>query len=371
MKKHLLAIAIAIAMTLSIPLTALATINGQSLSEFSTLLDITYSNGNGNSIQHYKSYAFVPEGRSTLKWNPIKSGDLTFDFKWDISKLIKKSGKLILSQLSDNTAQNVNDCENAEGYAVYTITGVTPNPAKINKSKISYSETEAFVDIGNGNEWSKDGFVWSDGECSVPLSSSKQTVFVRGKADTVDADNITLPSPKSVKVTIPAMPKAPKVNIYLSQGFLSTRNGMEVSNDGKTWAKMDGNTLSIGVVTELQSSNGGGIVEIDLSNDKDVYIRVPAVNGKPPSNAFETRLNFKDAGDVSANLFTAAPNMKIKVDQSVVIEAYIGGKWKKVKSIDADSIPPEGLRVRRAGTKDRLPGNEGILKLDNQEIMVN
>lgn len=389
MKKLMYAITVAVALVLSIstPLTAVRAsafsggLGGRSISEFSMMLDISTQSGSNEKSQYFKSYAFAEQGKTALKWKDIKLSELTLGLQWDVSKIAKKPGKLILSSAaaSDTKAASVSDCETAatDGvvYSIYAITGVASSPATISKDKIVYTSSGAFVDIGTGNEWSKDGYIWrsADGDgpngrdttekwCSVALSTEKQTIYVRGKAITNDASNITLASVKSVKVSVAAMPKAPKVNIYLSRGILSTRAGMEISNDGKTWGKMTETTLNLGTATDLPASAGSGTVKIDLGNNQDVYVRTPAGNGKPPSDTFETRLKFKDAGVVSAEYFVAAPNVKIKVDNSIAVEAFVDGKWKKVKEIDATSIPANGLRVRRTA-KDRLPGPEGILKV--------
>lgn len=389
MKKLMYAVAVAVALMLSIStsLTAVrasalsGNVSNRSISEFSILLDVSVQNGNNEKTQYFKSYAFAEQGKTALKWKDIKLGELTLKLQWDVSKIVKKPGKLILSSVTatENKAASVSDCETASTdgvvYAIYTITGIAPSPATISKDKIVYTSAGTYIDIGTGYEWSTDGYIWRSADnngpngvdaaekwCSVALSTEKQTVYVRGKAKTNEASNITLPSSKSVKVAVAAMPKAPKVNIYLSKGFLSTRAGMEISNDGKTWGKMTETTLPLGAVTDLPASAGSGTVKIDLNNNQDVYVRTPAGNGKPPSDTFETRLKFKDAGNVSAEYFIAAPNAKIRVDTSVAIEAFLDGKWKKIKEIDASSIPASGLKVRRTA-KDRLPGLESILKL--------
>ncbi|MDR0294455.1 MAG: hypothetical protein LBH95_09945 [Oscillospiraceae bacterium] len=401
MKKRISAAALAAALIFCLAVTALA-VNGKvlfgdegnrenvSFSGFSTLLDVSRQapgaakgDAGGEAVQYFRSYAFVEQGKDTLRWKEIKSGDLTIELRWDISKIVRKPGKLILSSASagDNPAKTVADCENAAaesktGYAVFTVTGAAPDPAPVGKERITYADGSAYIDIGAGNEWSKDGYNWRSaggngpgGEdaaerwCSVALSAGRQTVYVRGRAETDDPDGITIPSLKSVKVSVPAIPKAPKVYVYLSQGLLSARAGMEISNDGKTWAKMTGNTLPLGAVTELPASGAGGRVNIDLNDGQDVCIRNPAGGGKPPSDTFETRIKLRDAGKVGAEHFAAAPNRVLLVDSSVVIEAFIENKWKKVKKISEASIPASGLRVRRAGAKDRLPGPEGLLTL--------
>jgi hypothetical protein len=347
---------------------------------------VSYQTGEDTAGRYFKSYAFAEQGKPSLQWREIKAEDLTIGLQWDISKIIRKPGKLILSsaEAGDNTAGSVSDCENAgedsgTGYAVYTITSIAPNPASIGRDMIVYRDTDAYIDIGAGNEWSKDGFLWHpadangpDGEdsaekwCRTALSTVRQTIYVRGAGQADDADRIVLPSLRSVRVNIPAMPRAPKVNIYLAQGFLSVRGGMEISNDGKTWARMTANTMLLGAAAELPASiPGNGAVLIDLNDGQDIYIRRMADNGRPPSDAFEARIKLRDTGRVTEEHFTAVPNMTLLVDNSVVLEAFIDGRWRKTKSIAARSIPANGLKVRSAGTRDRMHGPEAILRLDS------
>lgn len=360
------------------------------ISGFSTLIDVSYqvsgrhkADPSSETVQYYKSYAVTENGKEALRWKEIKAADLTIWLEWDISKIIRKPGRLILSsaEAAKNTAKSVSECLDADadgdiGYAVYTITGAAPNPAAIPSSRIIYSNADAFIDIGADSEWSKDGHTWypasnngPNGEdtaskwCGVRLSSARQTIYVRGRASADDASNITLPSQKSVRVNIPAMPKAPKVRIYASQALLSARAGLEISNDGYTWALMTENTLPLGVVTNLPASGGTGTVPIDLGDKSDVYIRVPAGNGRPHSEAFETNIRISDTGAVTDEDFSVAPKQVILVDNAVVIEAFMGNKWRKVKKISASDIPETGLKVRRAGTKERLPGPERVLRL--------
>ena len=389
--KRLLAIVLAAALALVIavsPAAAGPALYGDSgrwghinLAEFSTLLDVSDQEEGG---QYYRSYAFAEVGKDALTWKEIRSADLTIGLEWDLSGLLKKPGRLILSSsdADGNPALSVNDCidtvaDEAVGYAMYTITGAAFNPSAIGAEKIIYNDTGAYIDIGAGNEWSKDGYTWTpasdDGPrgtdtaekwCVLPISTARQTVYVRGQAAADTEGNITLPSLKSVKVTVPAMPKAPKVRIYPSEALLSAKAGLEISNDGETWAKMTENTLPLGAVTILPASVAGdGHIPIDLSDKQDVYVRVPAGGGKPHSDTFETHIRISNTGPVSESDFTAAPKQTILADDSVVIEVFIGGKWKKVKKFTADDIPEAGLTVRRAGTRERLPGPERILRL--------
>jgi hypothetical protein len=356
------------------------------LAGFSTLLNVTGKDANGGVSRFFHSYAIVDAGKTAVKWREIRTRDLTVELYWDISGLIKKPGKLILSSenVSGNTVTRVSDFENAGGsdgitYAVYTITEIAPRPGRIGKNRIAYSDGEAFIDIGAGREWSRDGVKWQgasvsgpsggDGTakwCAVTLTSAKQTVFVRNAGDARNSENITMSSRKSVRVTIPATPKAPRVNIYPARGFISVRRGMEISNDGNTWARIGGKTVALSAVTTLPAAFGSGDVNINLNNGSDVFIRNPASGGKPPSNAFATRIMFENTGIVSAEDFTSSPGKTIKIDSSVTIEAFMNGKWKKIKKLNADRIPDDGLWVRRAGEKDRMPGPERILRLTSQ-----
>jgi hypothetical protein len=397
MLKRLLAVVLAVSMTFGLAVSALASgdaaISGDTegqgdlnLNRFSTLLDITGQTPGGGTAQFFRSYAFVPEGKDSLRWKEIKSRSLTVELLWDISGLVRRPGKLILSSadVKDNTAKTADACENADAsdsitYAVYTINAIAPNPAKIGRDKITYGNSDAFIDIGEGREWSRDKIRWrpADGNgvngtddaekwCSLPLSSVRQTIFVRNAGD---PDGITMSSVKSVKVTVPAIPKAPRVNIYIGKGFLSARAGMEISNDGEVWAKMDENTVPLGAVTELPASSGSGSVQIDLNDGNDAYVRNPAGN-RPPSDSFAVGIKLRDSGEVSEEHFIPSHGKTIRTDKSVTVEAFMDGKWKKVKKFNADKIPHDGLRVRRAGTKDRMPGAESVLRLENRSITV-
>jgi hypothetical protein len=362
--------------------------DGLNLAEFSTMLDVSYQTADGGTAQYFNSYAFAEEGKTSIRWREIRDRNLTVELLWDISGLVRKPGRLILSSAParGNTAKTAAECETDSGsitYAVYTISAIAPNPAKIDRDRIAYSNTEAFIDIGAGHEWSRDGFTWrpadrggpdgEDGEarwCHVPQSNARQTIFVRGGGNAADANNITMPSRRPARVTIPAIPKAPRVNIYVGQGFLSARAGMEISNDGELWARMDENTLPLGAVTALPASAGGGSVNIDLNDGSEVYVRNPAGGGRPPSHAFAVIIMLRDAGAVSEEHFISAPGKRIRADRAVSIETFADGRWKRVRSISAESIPSDGLRVRRSGTRDRLPGPEGVLGLENRTITV-
>jgi hypothetical protein len=396
--KRIFASALAVIMALCLALSALGAsgaalfgkVSGRSslnLAEFSTLLDVTYQTAGGGTAQYFHSYAFADEGRDAVRWREIRPRDLTVEFLWDISGLIRRPGKLVLSSapVRGNTAQTLADCENSDEsggitYAIYTISAIAPNPSRIGRDSITYDgDGGAFIDIGAGSEWSRDGFIWRPADnngpygangterwCHVPLSSARQTIHVRGMGDASDSGSITIPSRRPVRVTVPAIPRAPRVNIYPGQGFLSARAGMEISNDGKRWAAKTENTLPLGTVTDLPAAAGDGSVQIDLNDGQDVYIRNPAGGGRPPSEAFETRIRIVDAGEVSEEHFISAPGKTLRIDASVVIEAFTDGRWRRVRRIDADSIPDDGLRVRRAGTRDRMPGPEGVLRLTSQ-----
>jgi hypothetical protein len=323
---------------------------------FSSLLDVS---------EGYMSYAFAEQGKTKITWKEIKSADLTIDLRWDISKIIRKTGTLVLSSADagSNRASTLGEVEDAGGYAIYVITSIARNPAAIGRDKITYGGGEAFVNIGTGNEWSKDGYTWNqEGECRVTVSTEKQTVYVRGKGNAEDASKITLPSVKTVRVNIPAMPKTPKVNIYPAQGFLSARAGMEISNDGEIWARMTKNTIDLGAVTRLPAA-GGGSADIDLGDGRDVYIRRAAEGGRPPSDAFTATIKLRHSGEIAEEHFTAAPGRTVLIDNAIAAEAFIGGKWKKVKSLTESDIPESGLRIRRAGAKDRMAGPESVLRL--------
>ena len=397
MLKRVFTVALAVVLAFSLALPTLArnraAVFGDTRNEgdlnlaaFSTLLNVTVRDENGDVSRAFHSYAIVDAGKTAVKWKEIRAKDLTVELFWDISGLIKKPGRLILSSANvrDNTAKSVSDCVGADSsdgitYAAYNITEIAPKPGKIGKNRISYKDSEAFIDIGAGREWSRDGVNWQSANntgpsgrdetakwCAVTLTSAKQTVFVRNAGNASDAEKITMSSRKSVKVTVPATPKAPKVNIYPAKGFLSVRKGMEVSNDGNTWAKISGKTLPLSAVTSLPAASGSGDVRINLNNGNDVYIRNSANGGKPPSNAFATRIMFENTGSVSAEDFLSSPGKTIKIDNSVTVEAYVDGKWKKIKKLNADRIPDDGMLVRRAGEKDRLPGQQRTFKLTSQ-----
>jgi len=385
MNKRILAAALTAALFFTIVLTVMAdeNENGEKSPDFSTMLSVVSSDG--ETTRQYRSYAFVENGKTDVKWKEIKASDLTLGMEWDISRLIKKPGRLILSTAAanSNTAKKVSDCvstpDSAVEYTIYTITKFAPNPS--GNLPITYTEDYAYVNIGAGNEWSKDGYTWnpaaSEGPsgtdstakwCRVDLSASKQTITVRGQSSADDAGNITFPSVKTAKVAVPAIAKAPKVRIYASEAVLSAKAGLEISNDGQTWARMSSNTLPLGKVTNLPSSVAGNpSVPIDLTDKSDVYVRTPATGSKPHSDVFETHIRISHTGSVGIDDFSSAPKQQIIIDSAVTIEAMMGGKWKQIKKLTAGDIPASGLRVRRAGTKERLPGPESILTLVSQD----
>jgi len=117
--KRILAVMLAAVLALGFTVPAIATggvvIFGQArssddlnLSGLSTLLDVTHQTSGGSTAQFFRSYAFVDAGKSKVKWKEIKSKNLTVELLWDISKIVRKPGKLVLSSsaVKDNTKKN-------------------------------------------------------------------------------------------------------------------------------------------------------------------------------------------------------------------------------------------------------------------------
>jgi hypothetical protein len=272
------------------------------------------------------------------------------------------------------------------GFAIYNIENIADPPARIGREKIEFSGGSAWIDIGAGNEWSRDGIDWSNAVArsgdtaekwaSVLLTRERQTVFVRGAArESLDATRTNLPSMTAVRVNIPPLGAEPRVRLDIARGTLVARQNLEISNNGISWAVIADRAMEIGKEHLLLVPNSTtNRITISLVNGETVYIRTPAATGRPASAAFELEIDIQPIGAVDESHFIVAPRRTITVSNGIdengrpiVIQSLSGGNWRNIRRLSADKhIPDSGLKVRRAGSNTYLPGPEFLLTLEKQ-----
>ncbi|MCL2083775.1 MAG: hypothetical protein FWH06_00775 [Oscillospiraceae bacterium] len=370
MKKRIFALTLVLAMAAAFVIPAIGADEGY------TPGDIDF--GQWIAKGSFTSYAFATTETAKLSWKDIPDNALALDGTFDISKIVKASGFLVLTTNKATAATNAGAAKEASATSVVLpVSGVAAKPGKVT---VEYNGT-ADEDGNNtlkftgadGLEWAginaKVGWLDYATTTSVDAGSPKvlgykQDLWFRAPA----ATETGLPS-VPVKVSIAAAPAGPKAALNVQKGEIKVKGGWEFST-GTSLVEPDGpggklndaaKVITFGSETSLTGANP------TLASDVDVIeLRAPATAKKPASAWTTVNLAVKSQDTPDTGDFALAAKGEVLVVGGKVIEFQDGDKAKKAKKFTSAQVTA-GIKVRVAGTKTTLPSEWVTLKWNAAE----
>ncbi|MCL2080645.1 MAG: hypothetical protein FWH16_00950 [Oscillospiraceae bacterium] len=314
----------------------------------------------------YKAYALVTgtiTATTKVSWTDIKAADRLKDGNLDISKLLKNDGYLVFTP--DTKADAANGAKTVASLSSYAKSltpiklyafGVKKLASKPTVGKPSYSGLSAAITVPEGAEWTyaEDYNGWAEvggTTLTMPVASYKYDIWVRVAATATTAPSVY------VKVSIAAAANAPSVKMDIAKGTVKAKATWLASiDDGTTWA-----TLSS--LTDIQTNGVVNVASLTSVGKWYIQFQIPSTGSKPASSVTELSLAAPKASAVSAaDLVLTAKD--VKVIGAKPVQAFINGKWKTVKAIKFADIEDKALKIRMAGNKTTLPGDEITVTLN-------
>ena len=328
-----------------------------------------------------RDYAMVEQSRWTahstqIAWKDFGAANVTPDGTVDITNIVNvrnpsylfvsRNPELKSKKTMGALAASLSSFVQGTDYNIYNILPPAAKPSiprPVFSDNADGSPVSKYTFTADGLEYQKLGEKdkWKEvpAEWNIELEEYRVEYSVRVKATAEKAASLP------VKMTVPALAAPPSVKLDIIKGEIKAKNGWQIKTD-----------ITAGVIT-LNSARTftAGHSEDNFEKgeigegSKLFMFRVPSsADGKRAGTAWTTlHINFErsPALDGDADDYFALTARNVIITGAVPIQINVGGRWKTVKNIKFNEIhDTDGVQVRMAGTRTKLPGDIKTLYLD-------